>query len=102
MEDKKDIRKNYYYHPQYGVVIKGIDGSYYHEDGNAYVTEGYELESIYNHARRAWVEEAMLKRVTDQKKDERLLTSEQVHLMTVYYCTTYDLIQASITNFSNQ
>jgi hypothetical protein len=96
MEDKKDIRKNYYYHPQYGVVTKGIDGSFYHEDGNAYVAEGYELETLYQRDRRLWVEQMV---VTDLAGQNDIVNSEDFKCMIKYYFDTYDLIQNELSNF---
>jgi hypothetical protein len=96
MEDKKDIRENYYYHPEYGVVTENGAGGYYYQHARVHDSKDGELESIYNHARRAWVEEAMLKELVEA---DGLLNSSQVEKTTQYFCEAYDVIQKTISNF---
>ena len=92
----KDIRENYYYHPEYGVVTENGAGGYYYLHARVHDSKDGELESIYNHARRAWVEEAMLKEIV---KIDRPSNEDEIKLLTQYYCEAYDIIQNTITNF---
>ena len=96
MEDKKDIRKNYYYHPEYGVVTENGAGGYYYQHARVHDSKDGELESIYNHARRLWVEQAMLKVVVET---DTQLSDKEVKLLTQYFCEAYGLVQNEITNF---
>jgi hypothetical protein len=96
MEDKKDIRENYYYHPEYRVVTKNIEGQYYNGHVKINVPQGIELETLYQRDRRLWVEQMV---VTDLAGQNDIVNSEDFKCMIKYYFDTYDLIQNELSNF---
>jgi hypothetical protein len=92
----EEVRYHHYYHPVFGSMIKKFEGNYYNYDGNLYIPNGIELESLYERDRRLWVEQAMLKELVET---DGLLNSSQVEKTTQYFCEAYDVIQKTISNF---
>jgi hypothetical protein len=92
----KDVRECHYHHPIFGVMRKDLESNYYNTEGNLYIPEGIELETIYERDRRLWVEQIV---VTDLARRNNIVNDDDLEFMIGHYCNTYDLIQKSITNF---
>jgi hypothetical protein len=93
----KNVRECHYHHPIFGVMRKDLESNYYNTEGNLYIPEGIELETIYERDRRLWVEQAISMELTNQGV---LLTDTQIEHRAKYYLKAYDLIQNVI--FQNQ
>jgi hypothetical protein len=95
MEDKKDIRKNYYYHPEYGVVTENGAGGYYYQHARVHDSKDGELETLYQRDRRLWVEQLLSRKIADFTLSINAFDTEQ---WTVKAMAAYDKIQE--VNFS--
>ncbi len=93
----KDVRECHYHHPIFGVMRKDLESNYYNTEGNLYIPEGIELETVYQRDRRLWVEESVMKELL---KSDIQLHEEEINELTRYYIDAYNLVQNEITNLN--
>lgn len=78
-----DIRKKYYKHPMFGVLCKTPDGRFYNfydsNNNEIHVETPDDLETVYEHDRRVFVEKAVLSIISNGDKvglnDVRVLST---------------------------
>jgi hypothetical protein len=92
----EDVRKELFWHPQYGVVTENGSGGYYYQHARVHDSKDGELETLYQRDRRLWVEQMV---ATDLAGQNDIVNSEDFKCMIKYYFDTYDLIQNELSNF---
>jgi hypothetical protein len=90
----KDPRKDWYYHPKYGLVRKDPQG-YYEGDTETYISSESNLESVYERDQRLFVEQAVM---TELTKAVETSPDWNVEALTNYYMRVYNVIQNTIKN----